>query len=507
MLDANLFEGLKADGWSLNEQVSISSFEHVIWFFRNVLHKYSLIQIGGVLQAVTQQLEEVFAEKQPRPDDIIKAILDLDLKQVGAPCLPEDINRADSTKLVGPHILQLVEATDISRPTKFQETVPEDRKNRLLRLRLTDGSKACTAIEYTSIPSLHTKQLIPGVKIKIQNAVIRVGSLLLDSSKTISVLGGRVERLAAAWEVQQLYGGTAERISTKDSTTTTTTTATTKPDKPLPFKHFDAKATTSHEKMKKALGAVFVPSVGVVVQAVGGKNSSNTGPGTGPNSQQRSINKESLATTTTSTTTSTSTSDAAKSKLLERLSAHEDANGRYGRGGRGRGGGGRGRGGRRGRFNDDDGGDDGSMTLEEWEAQKKSGIGSGKVVEEEKKSDEQLARELQRQLDLEDMASFGDGGGGGFSGSNGGGTTTTTTNTNTNLQSELLGMFSYDQKDDDAHPSGGYGRGRGGRRGGGRGRGRDGGGGGARGRGRSDGSGGGRGRGPPSRGRGRGGRS
>jgi hypothetical protein len=40
------------------------------------------------VQAVAQQLEEIFGssaesgKQQPRPDDILKAILDLDLKQV-----------------------------------------------------------------------------------------------------------------------------------------------------------------------------------------------------------------------------------------------------------------------------------------------------------------------------------------------------------------------------------------------------------------------------------------
>jgi len=306
-------------------------------------------------------------------------------------------------------------------------------------------------MEYNSLPSLNTKQLIPGVKIKIQNVLIRVGSLLLDSSKSVTVLGGRVERLAAAWEVQQLYGGTAERSgastgATKDSTAADSSTSTTKPDKPLPFKHFDAKASSSgHEKMKKALEAVVVPTVGVVVQAVGGKNS-------GPNSQHANkTSKESLlppppgiavSSTNQTTTTTTTTSDAAKSKLLERLSAHEDAHGRYGRGR-----GGRGRGGRRGRFhNADDDGDDGSMTLEEWEAKKKVG-----VKLEENKNDEQLARELQRQLDLEDM------------GTDDPEATDVRSVGNNNLQSELLGMFSYDQKEEEYGGGDGYktGRGRG----------------------------------------------
>ncbi|GAQ80601.1 hypothetical protein KFL_000570470 [Klebsormidium nitens] len=81
---------------------------------------------------------------------------------------------------------------------------------------------------------------------------------------------------------------------------------------------------------------------------------------------------------------------SAAMKLLER----RDDEGSDGfRGGRGRG---RGRGGRRRRYDDDDG--DVGMTLEEWEAKKAGGVGGSKVVE----TDEELARRMQEQFDLEE---------------------------------------------------------------------------------------------------------
>lgn len=82
---------------------------------------------------------------------------------------------------------------------------------------------------------------------------------------------------------------------------------------------------------------------------------------------------------------------SAAMKLLER---REDEGADGFRGGRGRG---RGRGGRRRRYDDDDG--DVGMTLEEWEAKKAGRVGgSSKAVE----TDEELARRMQEQFDLEE---------------------------------------------------------------------------------------------------------
>lgn len=77
--------------------------------------------------------------------------------------------------------------------------------------------------------------------------------------------------------------------------------------------------------------------------------------------------------------------------------------------------------GRRGRFQDDEE-DDGALTLEEWEAQqaaRRAGAaggagsvgamtnGSSASAQQQQLSDEELARQLQRQLDLEAAAEWG----------------------------------------------------------------------------------------------------
>ena len=342
-------------------------------------------------------------------------IVSLYYLQVGTACLPDDINRADSKKLNGPHVLQLVEATDISQSSKFKDA-PEDRKGRLLRLKMTDGSRTCIGVEYNPIPALRAADLIPGVKIKIAGATLRVGCLLLDS-KSISVLGGRVEKLAASWEVQQLYGGTGDRGAGIEGGSTKGESGA--PDKPPPFKHFDPNSAPKQmANVKKALAAVFVPKVGVVA-TVG--RASGSGPNSQPNKQPvKGESGSGVLPKTAAAPMSAHATAAAKEKLLERLAAHEEEFGRRGRGGR-RGG----RRGRRGRFDDDDD-DDTTLTFEEYEAKKKEklnmnlsgGSGGGPSVTSpsttklitqafdasgQMLSDEELARQLQAQLDLEDQ--------------------------------------------------------------------------------------------------------
>ena len=92
MLDATLLERLKADGWSLNEEVCSFNFrcsantcaQHYYFGILSIHipHSHPL-----VTQAVGQQLEEALPSSaannaKQRPEDILNAILDLDLKQV-----------------------------------------------------------------------------------------------------------------------------------------------------------------------------------------------------------------------------------------------------------------------------------------------------------------------------------------------------------------------------------------------------------------------------------------
>ncbi|KAI7838895.1 hypothetical protein COHA_007360 [Chlorella ohadii] len=156
-------------------------------------------------QAATELLVAECSSAQPSLQQALAVLLDADLKQVAAPCLPDDINRADSKKVAGPLVLQVSAVSDISQPSRASGDT--ERKGRILRLKLTDGRSSCVGIEFAPLP-YSLEQLCPGTKVRLHNVTVRLGVLLLEP-KAIEVLGGRVEALAEGWEVQQKYGGTA----------------------------------------------------------------------------------------------------------------------------------------------------------------------------------------------------------------------------------------------------------------------------------------------------------
>lgn len=51
---------------------------------------------------------------------------------------------------------------------------------RLLRLKLTDGRTTCTAVEFKPVPALEPEHLVPGVKLCLTGASVKLGVILLD---------------------------------------------------------------------------------------------------------------------------------------------------------------------------------------------------------------------------------------------------------------------------------------------------------------------------------------
>merc|ERR1712137_1508611 len=72
----------------------------------------------------------------------------------------------------------------------------------MLALQITDGHTLCRAIEYQKTPQI-SLALAPGTKLRIQNVPLCAGTLLL-SSETVSVVGGRVEKLYSTWKLKQV---------------------------------------------------------------------------------------------------------------------------------------------------------------------------------------------------------------------------------------------------------------------------------------------------------------
>lgn len=404
-------------------------------------------------------------------------------------------------------MLQIVDVIDIALPARFQHTLidPSERKGRLLRLRLTDGNKKCVALEYGQLSHIRSDILIPGVKLKIQNVTVRLGVLLLEK-KNIEVLGGRVDSLAEAWETQQLYGGAADRKPSTTAVDGTTGTAV-QVSKPPPFKPYGKKdsntgdgcdASPTKGKGKDADSFTKKKDATQETRIEKTESSSRCRSSLEPrkknNMQQQQQHAASapaaaappgltmsmpIASVSSSRAPMTQLphtheqgNDKAKQLLLDKLAtgtANQPSRGsiRFGRRER------------RGRFHDDDD-DSTKMTMEEWEAMKKKGNTSMSNTTTTMRSDEEMARQLQHQLNMED-----DG--------------------RDDVSSVLMGMFDYSGRQEEnfvGRGSRGRGRGRGRHgdagRGGGRRGGRDGVGDTGRGRGR------GRSSGHHGRGRGRG---
>ncbi|KAL4439710.1 hypothetical protein ABPG75_002711 [Micractinium tetrahymenae] len=384
----------------------------------------------------------------------LEAPLNADLKQVGTAALPDDINRADSKKLVGSLVLQVSSVLDISQPSRASSD--RERKGRILRLRLTDGRSSCVGIEFQPL-TFAIEQLCPGTKVRLRGATVRMGVLLLEA-RCVELLGGRVEPLAEAWETQQKYGGTTLERADAEA------------DKPPTFRHFDPKlakyGSRRGQVAAKAAAAVAAASAGPGAPAVALAGAGATTAAAQPppaqhqqeQQQQRAARRgfqpyqppvarkqqqelqaaheasvqraappggqqqrrqqqqrelglgeqpqgpgAAMPSLPPSPASAAPAADAAlqqpgkqnrqqqqsaaTQKLLGRLQVEE---GRFGRGPRV---------GRRSRFDDD--ADDGSMTLEEWEARQAAVAAGPAPSSQHQLSDEELARQLQRQLDLE----------------------------------------------------------------------------------------------------------
>ena len=109
----------------------------------------------------------------------------------GLSLLPAGVDAMHEVALVGPFVLQIDEAVDLTlteeerRPSAGPRP---SRANRMLKLRLTDGQQWVSAIEYRRVPNL-ADEPIRGTKLLVSNIVVRRGLLLLCPT-CVSVAGG-----------------------------------------------------------------------------------------------------------------------------------------------------------------------------------------------------------------------------------------------------------------------------------------------------------------------------
>ncbi|XP_069891585.1 recQ-mediated genome instability protein 1 [Dipodomys merriami] len=138
-----------------------------------------------------------------------------DLRDLEHPLLPDGILEIPKGELNGFYALQINSLVDVSQPAysqiqklrgknttndlvtaETQVTLKpwEAKSSRMLMLQITDGIVQMQAMEYQSVPALHS-DLSPGTKILIHgNISFRLGVLLLKP-ENVKVLGGEVDAL------------------------------------------------------------------------------------------------------------------------------------------------------------------------------------------------------------------------------------------------------------------------------------------------------------------------
>lgn len=67
---------------------------------------------------------------------------------------------------------------DVGQPTRAAAAAADSTKQRILRLRLTDGVTDITCIEVRQVSAL-SPNLVPGTKLRLSQAPVRAGVVLL----------------------------------------------------------------------------------------------------------------------------------------------------------------------------------------------------------------------------------------------------------------------------------------------------------------------------------------
>ncbi|KAA8523068.1 hypothetical protein F0562_009491 [Nyssa sinensis] len=375
-------------------------------------------------------------------DSIESELANMDLRSIGGKCLPDPSLLRKSSHIQGPKVLQISSVRDISRSSIADSSENLHNQKRLLRLNLTDGHSEITAVEYFHIPSI-PDNVVPGTKVRLENkAVIHCGIVCLNP-KVITVLGGVVQSLYEEWQMNQKYSGFSRsslRLSQENDT-----------GGPPPF-----------EKLQ-----VGAPSLRLARQEYSGSTSRSSGH-QNPEFRQmgRLQNLDAKADTMDNNVKSASSAErteekpissearpkevaesvpvqnqAAAQKLLQKMS-QPNWDDRRSRGQKHRG---------KGKQEESP-----VFTLDEWERSKAGPNHSTRDKLPDFSRDEDLARQLQNQLDLEDLH-------------------VRRGPHKTEAEDIKMSMFNFEKNDARVHDRTGFsgrGRGRGKGRGGGRGRGR-----------------------------------
>ncbi|XP_047308208.1 tudor domain-containing protein 3 isoform X2 [Impatiens glandulifera] len=408
------------------------------WSFIDLEHVRALIIIQSALQ------------EDPCTVDLIEShLVNMDFRSIGGKSLPEPPVLRKSSHIQGPKVLQVSSLKDISR-NSVTDSAGNVHDHRLLRLSLTDGHSQMTAIEYSHIPSLD--DVVPGTKVRLENKAPVNNGIVCLSPKLITVLGGVVQSLYEEWQMNKKYSEISRSFLRASKIGET--------DGPPPFEKLQTRPPQQHsrqdkyplstsrpyqktsapEKWAKPDSRHIPPAIHSTEHIDDGKSAFNAGRLEEKPSSSDTRQKEVVESIPVQ-------NQAAAQKLLQKMnqSSHENRNYR-----------GRRRGGRE-RHDDLP-----VFTLDEWERKKDVGQTSRREDFPSASIDEDFARQLQMQYDLEDSHNFQEQRGPPI--------------VNSQADNIKLMMFNYDRNDRAYEGEGfrgrGRGRGRGGRGRGGRGRGR-----------------------------------
>ncbi|XP_031473595.1 uncharacterized protein LOC116246048 isoform X1 [Nymphaea colorata] len=329
-------------------------------------------------------------------------LLNMDLREIGGRSLPDPSLLKKSSHLQGPKVLQVMSVRDVHQSST---EVSFKNSKRLLMFCLTDGYSEVTAIEYTPLLSI-TEEIIPGTKVRLENKIPIHSGILCLESKMITVLGGLVQSLYEEWQISRKYSGFS-RSHLKLSQNTDSVG-------PPPFEKLQVSShlqgckpqSSSSEFIAKNMVQPHLERCSDAIRARGtegyrGAHETHVSDAT---VQGRSCITESTSERDEEKSASSSSrpkeisdavpiqNQAAAQKLFGRMNK-PDKDGRQpmrGRGTRQRG---------KGKAEEP-----AVFTLDEWEKRKSTTGISGKLETGlDVRSDEEIARQLQRQLNLEDQ--------------------------------------------------------------------------------------------------------
>lgn len=322
----------------------------------------------------------LLASPTPSPEAVESELVSMDLRMFGGKCLPDRTAAGGTSKrlsyLHGPVVLQIVSLRDIYH-SSIDASLKNPQQRRLLRFGLTDGICEAVAIEFSPIPFI-TEEIAPGTKIRLENKVPINNGILCLSAKNVTVIGGTVQSLYEEWQMNQKYSGLSRpslRLSPSDDGVG-----------PPPFEKLDIEARPCRETKVQAY-----PARKLAVNS-GGKPMNEDSNDENRDNIESKVESKQITQDSRPKEVSEAVpvqNQAAAQKLLQKMSqaVPED---RRGRGHRFKG---------KGKEEDAQ-----VFTLDEWE--KRKAIGSKPAAESyvhDTSRDEELARQLQEQLDLEDL--------------------------------------------------------------------------------------------------------